>query len=154
MQIKVILIGKTSTPYIKEGVDIYLKRLKHYVKLEMVEIGDVNYKERDRQKEKEGESILKHIKPDDVVFLLDEKGDNPTSRDFAQFFQKKMNAGTKQMVLVIGGAFGFSKEVYDRSNGLLSFSKMTFSHEMIRLFMLEQIYRAFTILKGESYHND
>jgi len=154
MQIKVILIGKTSTPYIKEGVDVYLKRLKHYVKLEMVEIGDVNYKERDRQKEKEGESILKHIKPDDVVFLLDEKGDNPTSRDFAQFFQKKMNAGTKQMVLVIGGAFGFSKEVYDRSNGLLSFSKMTFSHEMIRLFMLEQIYRAFTILKGESYHND
>jgi 23S rRNA (pseudouridine1915-N3)-methyltransferase len=154
MQIKVILIGKTSTPYIKEGVDIYLKRLKHYVKLEMVEIGDVNYKERDRQKEKEGESILKHIKPDDVVFLLDEKGDNPSSRDFAQFFQKKMNAGTKQMVLVIGGAFGFSKEVYDRSNGLLSFSKMTFSHEMIRLFMLEQIYRAFTILKGESYHND
>ncbi len=120
----------------------------------MVEIGDVNYKERDRQKEKEGESILKHIKTDDVVFLLDEKGDNPTSRDFAQFFQKKMNAGTKQMVLVIGGAFGFSKEVYDRSNGLLSFSKMTFSHEMIRLFMLEQIYRAFTILKGESYHND
>jgi 23S rRNA (pseudouridine1915-N3)-methyltransferase len=154
MQIKVILIGKTSTPYIKEGVDVYLKRLKHYVKLEMVEIGDVNYKERDRQKEKEGESILKHIKTDDVVFLLDEKGDNPTSRDFAQFFQKKMNAGTKQMVLVIGGAFGFSKEVYDRSNGLLSFSKMTFSHEMIRLFMLEQIYRAFTILKGESYHND
>jgi 23S rRNA (pseudouridine1915-N3)-methyltransferase len=154
MQIKVILIGKTSTSYIKEGVEVYLKRLKHYVKLEMIEIGDVNYKERDRQKEKEGESILKHIKADDVVFLLDEKGDNPTSRDFAQFFQKKMNAGTKQMVLVIGGAFGFSKEVYDRSNGLLSFSKMTFSHEMIRLFMLEQIYRAFTILKGESYHND
>ncbi|MEZ4798691.1 MAG: 23S rRNA (pseudouridine(1915)-N(3))-methyltransferase RlmH [Flavobacteriales bacterium] len=154
MNIKIVAIGKTSTPYIKEGLDVYFKRLKHYVKTELIEIPDVHYKERDRQKEKEGEAILKHIKSDDLVFLLDEKGDNPSSRELANFFQKKMNAGTRQMVLVIGGAFGFSPELYDRANGLLSFSKMTFSHEMIRLFLLEQIYRSYTILKGESYHND
>lgn len=154
MNIKIVAIGKTSTPYIKEGLEVYFKRLKHYVKTDLVEIPDVHYKERDRQKEKEGEAILKNIKQDDLVILLDEKGDNPSSRELANFFQKKMNAGTRQMVLVIGGAFGFSPELYDRANGLLSFSKMTFSHEMIRLFLLEQIYRSYTILKGESYHND
>lgn len=154
MNIRVIVIGKTSTAYIKEGIDVYLGRLKHYSKLELIEIPDAHYKEREKQKEKEAEAILKFVKPDDQLFLLDEKGEQYTSRGLAQFFQKKMNAGTKQMTLVVGGAFGFSEKLYDRANGLISFSKMTFSHEMIRVFMLEQIYRAYTILKGESYHND
>jgi 23S rRNA (pseudouridine1915-N3)-methyltransferase len=114
----------------------------------------VAVKERTKQKEKEGELILKQLKGEDVLILLDEKGKNPSSREFADFFQKKMNGGTRSLCLVIGGAYGFSDEVYNRAESLLSFSKMTFSHEMIRLMLVEQVYRAFTIIKGESYHHD
>jgi 23S rRNA (pseudouridine1915-N3)-methyltransferase len=152
--IRILTIGKTSTPYLKQGVDVYLGRLKHYVKLEYLELADVSVKERTKQKEKEGELILKNIKADDFLILLDENGKNPTSRELADFFQKKMNAGTRCIVLVIGGAFGFSEEIYARADYQLSFSRMTFSHEMIRLFLLEQVYRSFTIIKGESYHHD
>jgi 23S rRNA (pseudouridine1915-N3)-methyltransferase len=154
MNIRLILVGKTTTPYVKEGLEVYVKRLKHYCKFEVLELPDGKLKDPDKQKEAEAQAILKAIKPDDFLVLLDENGVNPTSREFAQFLQKKMNAGTKQMVLLVGGAFGFTKEVYDRADYQLSFSKMTFSHEMIRVFVAEQVYRAFTILKGESYHND
>lgn len=154
MNIRLILVGKTTTPFVKEGFDVYVKRLKHYCKFEVLELPDGKLKDPEKQKEVEAQTILKSIKPDDFLVILDEKGINPTSREFAQFLQKKMNAGTKQLVLLVGGAFGFTKEVYDRADFQLSFSKMTFSHEMIRLFIAEQVYRAFTILKGESYHND
>jgi 23S rRNA (pseudouridine1915-N3)-methyltransferase len=154
MNIRLILVGKTTTPYVKEGLEVYVKRLKHYCKFEVLELPDGKLKDPDKQKEAEAQAILKAIKPDDFLVLLDENGVNLTSREFAQFLQKKMNAGTKQMVLLVGGAFGFTKEVYDRADYQLSFSKMTFSHEMIRVFVAEQVYRAFTILKGESYHND
>jgi len=154
MNIRLILVGKTTTPFVKEGFEVYVKRLKHYCKFEVLELPDGKLKDPDKQKEAEAQAILKIIKSDDFLVILDEKGVNPTSREFAQFLQKKMNAGTKQLVLLVGGAFGFTKEVYDRADYQLSFSKMTFSHEMIRVFIAEQVYRAFTILKGESYHND
>jgi 23S rRNA (pseudouridine1915-N3)-methyltransferase len=154
MNIRLIFVGKTSTPFVKDGFDVYVKRLKHYCKFEVIELPDGRLKDPEKQKEAEAQAILKAIKSDDFLVLLDEKGVNPTSREFAQFLQKKMNAGTKQLVLLVGGAFGFTKEVYERADYQLSFSKMTFSHEMIRVFIAEQIYRAFTILKGESYHND
>jgi 23S rRNA (pseudouridine1915-N3)-methyltransferase len=156
MKIQLITIGKTSAPYLKEGISIYLKRLEHYAKLEYKELADVPAKglTPDALKKKEGLVILEMLKPDDVLILLDENGKHFTSREFADFIQKKMNAGVKQIIFVIGGAFGFSPEVYARANAQISFSKMTLSHEMIRLFLVEQLYRAHTILKGESYHHD
>ncbi len=156
MKITIIVIGKTETSFLKEGIAIYLDRLKHYAKVDYKELPDVNAKGITSEvlKQKEGELILKQIKTEDTLLLLDENGDHFSSRMFADFLQKKMNAGTKNVSLVIGGAFGFSKVVYARANGKISFSKMTFSHEIIRLLLTEQLYRAFTILKGESYHHD
>ncbi len=156
MKIRLITIGKTSTPYLKEGIAAYLQRLEHYCRLEYLELPDVAAKglTPDTGKTKEGELILKTLKPEDQLILLDEKGTEYSSREFAQFIQKKMNAATRSMALVVGGAYGFSPEVYNKAAGTLSFSRMTFSHEMIRLFALEQLYRAHTILKGENYHHD
>lgn len=156
MKIRVLSIGKTSTPFIKEGVAFYLKRLGHYCRLEYVELPDVPQKGLTTAagKIKEAELILKNLKPEDVLVLLDEKGTEYTSRGFANFLQKKMNAGTRSLVFVVGGAFGFSKELYAKADNTLSFSQMTFPHELIRLFVAEQLYRAHTILKGENYHHD
>ncbi len=156
MKITILAIGKTGTSYLKEGTSIYLDRLKHYTKVEYKEIPDVTVKglSREQLSQREGELIMRHIKPEDSLVLLDENGQQYTSRGFAEFLQKKMNAGTKNMTLVIGGAFGFSDEVYAIATHQISFSKMTFSHEMIRLFLCEQLYRGFTILKGENYHHD
>lgn len=156
MKIFILCIGKTHSSYLKEGIGIYLDRLKHYAKVEYLELPDVPNKGLlpEALKQKEGELILKHLKADDLLFLLDEKGDEFSSREFASLLQKRMNSGLKQMVLVIGGAFGFSKEVYQRAEGKISFSRMTFSHEMIRLLLTEQLYRGFSILKGEGYHHD
>ncbi|HEY8403086.1 MAG TPA: 23S rRNA (pseudouridine(1915)-N(3))-methyltransferase RlmH [Flavobacteriales bacterium] len=156
MKIRVLSIGKTSTPFIKEGVAFYLKRLEHYCRLEYVELPDVPQKGLTTAagKIKEAELILKNLKPEDVLVLLDEKGTEYTSRGFANFLQKKMNAGTRSLVFVVGGAFGFSKELYAKADNTLSFSQMTFPHELIRLFVAEQLYRAHTILKGENYHHD
>ena len=156
MKIFILCIGKTHSSYLKEGIGIYLDRLKHYAKVEYLELPDVPNKGLlpEALKQKEGELILKHLKADDLLFLLDEKGDEFSSREFAALLQKRMNSGLKQMVLVTGGAFGFSKEVYQRAEGKISFSRMTFSHEMIRLLLTEQLYRGFSILKGEGYHHD
>lgn len=156
MKITILAIGKTGTSYLKEGTSIYLDRLKHYAKVEYKEIPDVPVKglSREQLSQREGELIMRHLKPEDLLVLLDENGQHYTSRGFAEFLQKKMNAGTKNVTLVIGGAFGFSDELYARASHQISLSKMTFSHEMIRLFLTEQLYRAFTILKGENYHHD
>ncbi|MFM9006365.1 MAG: 23S rRNA (pseudouridine(1915)-N(3))-methyltransferase RlmH [Flavobacteriales bacterium] len=156
MKIIILTLGKTSASYLREGMAVYQERLKHYAKVEYKELPDVPAKgiSHDVLKEREGDQLLKQLKPDDFVLLLDENGEHFSSRGFAEMLQRRMNSGVKQLVLIIGGAFGFSESVYARSNGKISFSKMTYSHEMIRLLLLEQLYRAHTILKGESYHHD
>lgn len=156
MKIVILTLGKTSASYLREGISVYQDRLKHYAKVEYKELPDAQAKglSPDMLKEREGDQFLKQLKQDDVVLLLDENGDHFSSRGFAEMLQRRMNSGVKQMVLIIGGAFGFSNEMYARANGKISFSKMTYSHEMIRLLLVEQLYRAHTILKGESYHHD
>ncbi len=154
MNIRILTIGKISTSFVKEGIALYAKRLAHYARVDVIELPDVKQKEADLQKEKEGELFLKQLRPEDYVVLLDERGEALSSREFAQVLQKRMNSGAKVLYVLIGGAFGFSKEVYERSDAQWSLSKMTFNHEMARLFLLEQLYRAHTILKGEKYHND
>lgn len=156
MKIKLLAIGKTDDKNLQSLIAIYQNRLKHYIKFEMRLIPDIknvkNLSEQ-QQKEKEGELILKNCSTTDVLMLLDEKGEEFRSVEFSKFLQKKMNSGIKQLVLVIGGPYGFSETVYKKASGKISFSKMTFSHQMIRLFVVEQLYRAFTILKNEPYHH-
>ena len=156
MNIKLIAIGKTDDKQLIALIERYESRLKHYIKFSFDIIPDIknvkNLSEK-QQKEKEGELILKKVAPTDVLVVLDEKGKDFTSVGFSEYLQKKMNAGTKQLVFVIGGPYGFSEAVYKKAQGKISFSKMTFSHQMIRLFVVEQIYRGFTILKNEPYHH-
>lgn len=156
MQIKLIAIGKTDDKQLLQLIEQYQKRLKHYIKFEIDIIPDIknvkNLSEK-QQKEKEGELILKKISSTDVMVLLDENGKQFSSVEYANYLQKKMNSGIKQLVFVIGGPYGFSEKVYQKSQGKISLSKMTFSHQMIRLFIVEQIYRGFTILKNEPYHH-
>lgn len=156
LKIVILTLGKTSASYLREGISVYQDRLKHYAKVEYKELPDVPAKGISSEvlKDREGEQFMKQLRPDDVVLLLDENGDHFSSRGFADMLQRRMNSGVKQLVLIIGGAFGFSDEMYSRANGRISFSKMTYSHEMIRLLLVEQLYRAHTILKGESYHHD
>ncbi len=156
MKITLLSIGKTHDNFIKEGIDKYLKRLKHYVKLEAIEIPELkdtkNLSEA-QQKSKEAELLLKHIQPHDFLVLLDENGKEYTSVDFSKYIQKKMVTGVNHAVFVIGGPYGFDQSVYNAAKDKLSLSKMTFSHQMGRLFFVEQLYRAFTIIKGEPYHH-
>ncbi|MFB0938748.1 MAG: 23S rRNA (pseudouridine(1915)-N(3))-methyltransferase RlmH [Urechidicola sp.] len=157
MKIKLLAIGKTDDKNLLKLIETYQNRLKHYVKFEIAIIPDIkNVKNlsENQQKEKEGELILKQLQPTDELILLDEKGKDFRSLEFAKYLQKKMNSGIKQLVIVIGGPYGFSEEVYKKSNGKISLSKMTFSHQMIRLFVVEQLYRGFTILKNEPYHHE
>ena len=155
MKIKVLVIGKTKASYLVQGEEEYKKRLSFYTTLEWLVLSDVSSKGMSKEsiKEKESQLFLKHIKTDDVVWLLDEKGSTYTSEAWANYIQKQLNAGVKNCVILIGGAFGFHQDIYNRAQAKISFSAMTFSHEMIRLFLLEQLYRGFTILKGESYHH-
>jgi len=151
------VIGKTAFPYLNEGMAIYEKRLKHYLTYQMEILPDVKNagKLKSAQlKEKEGELILKKLKKDDLLILLDEKGKAYTSVQFAGFIEKTLQYSNKRVVFLIGGAFGFSQAIYQRANYQMSLSKMTFSHQMIRLFFVEQLYRAFSIMKGEKYHNE
>ena len=157
MKIKLLAIGKTDDKNLLQLIDVYQKRLQHYIKFELEIIPDIkNVKNLSevQQKEKEGELILKKLQNTDQLVLLDDKGKDFTSIEFSKYLQKKMNAGIKQLVLVIGGPYGFSDAVYKKSQGKISLSKMTFSHQMIRLFIVEQIYRGFTILKNEPYHHE
>ncbi|WP_040250419.1 23S rRNA (pseudouridine(1915)-N(3))-methyltransferase RlmH [Psychroserpens mesophilus] len=156
MTIKLLAIGKTDNKQLQALIDDYQKRLGFYVKFEFDIIPDLkkakNLSE-DQQKQKEGELILNKLNPTDVLILLDENGKQLDSVAFSNYLQKHMNSGIKQLVFVIGGPYGFSQEVYQKANGKLSLSKMTFSHQMIRLFVIEQLYRGFTILRNEPYHH-
>jgi len=156
MKIQLQLIGKTGFPFVQEGMDEYSRRIKRYVDLSIRPIPDVNGTSSwsiDRLREEEGKRILKSLDPRDFVVLLDEGGKDPDSFEFARFLERQMLDSVKSLVFVIGGAYGFSDEVYARGNYKLSLSRMTFSHQVIRLFFLEQLYRAFTILRGEPYHH-
>ena len=157
MKIKLLAIGKTDNKQLIQLIDEYQNRLKHYVKFELEIINDIKNSKNlseDQQKEKEGELILNKLQNTDQLVLLDYKGKHFTSIEFSKYLQKKMNSGIKQLVLVIGGPYGFSDTVYQKAQGKISLSKMTFSHQMIRLFIVEQIYRGFTILRNEPYHHE
>lgn len=156
MNIKIFMIGKTDNSIMKTIVDDYSKRLAMYINFSFEVINDIkNAKNLTeiQQKEKEGELILAKLKPSDHLVLLDENGENFSSIGFSDFIQKKMNSGIKTLVLVIGGPYGFSESVYKKANGKIALSKMTFSHQMIRMIIVEQLYRAFTILNNEPYHH-
>ena len=157
MKIRLIVIGKTNASYLKTGESDYEDRLKHYCKFEELLIPQVKNGGKlthNDLKIKEGKLILKSITPNDQVILLDEKGKSFSSIDFSNLLNQKLLDSTKRLVFVVGGAFGFSEEVYKRADSKLSLSKMTFSHQMLRLIFKEQLYRAFTILKGEKYHHE
>lgn len=156
MQIKLLAVGKTDHSAIQSLIEEYAKRVNFNIKFDLEIIPDLkNTKNISEaiQKEKEGDLILKKISNSDDLILLDENGKQYSSLDFSEFIQKKMNSGLKQLIFVIGGPYGFSDAVYQRANGKLSLSKMTFSHQMVRVFFIEQIYRAFTILRNEPYHH-
>ena len=149
-------MGKTNVNFLKDGENEYDQRIKHYINFEQLIISDVkNTKNRSSAeiKIKEGQQILSKISSSDCVVLLDEKGKQFSSKEFSNFLTKKILKSTKYLVFVVGGAFGFSDEVYKRADYKLSLSKMTFTHQMIRMVFKEQLYRAFTIIKGEKYHN-
>lgn len=157
MNIKLVVVGKTEEKYLKEGIDIFEKRLKFYITYEMIiipSLKDTKNLSPQMVKEREGELIIKQVSKADKVVLFDEMGEEFRSIEYANFLQKNMNAGIKTMCFVVGGAFGFSDEVYKIANLKIAMSKMTFSHQMIRLLIVEQLYRAFTILKNEPYHNE
>ncbi|MGZ3765794.1 MAG: 23S rRNA (pseudouridine(1915)-N(3))-methyltransferase RlmH [Mucilaginibacter sp.] len=157
MKITLVIVGKTEDAYLKEGIDKYLKRLKHYSKIEIAEITELkNTKSltQEQQKAKEAELILKKLSPLDHVILLDEKGLELSSSQFAAFIDKKAIGSVANLAFIVGGPYGFDQTVYQRANDKLSLSRMTFSHQMVRLFFVEQLYRAFTIIKGEPYHHE
>ena len=157
MRIVLIQTDKTQDSYIAEGVDIYLKRLKNYTKLDTVTINvpkAVRQRSAAEQKAAEAELILKHKQQGDQLVLLDEKGTGMTSREFSGFIAGRQVSSVKRLLFVIGGPYGFHASVYAEANNKISLSKMTFSHQMVRLFFMEQLYRAFTIIRGEKYHHD
>lgn len=157
MKIKLILVGKTVEGYLQSGISLYAGRLVHYVPFEMVEIPDLKQASSlstDQIKTREGESILKAVKPSDHLILMDERGKSFTSVEWARDLEQKSVRLAKDLVFVIGGPYGFSKAVYDRCDEKISLSKMTFSHQLVRVIFLEQLYRAFTIIKGEPYHHE
>ncbi|MDR1226235.1 MAG: 23S rRNA (pseudouridine(1915)-N(3))-methyltransferase RlmH [Prevotellaceae bacterium] len=155
MKILLIVVGKTDKGYLEEGIDLYLQRLKHYTALEVKvipELKNTRALTEQQQKEREGEQILQAAE-DCEMWLLDENGKEFSSEKFAAFLDKKNQTLTKIMSFVIGGPYGFSEEVYAKAMGKIALSQMTFSHQMVRLFFVEQLYRALTIIKGEPYHN-
>ena len=157
MKIVIIAVGKTSTGYVACGVEEFLKRANRYVPTELIVIPDVKSSKalsEDTQKQQEGRSIISALQPGDIVTLLDERGKELTSREFSSMIERRMVQGIKRLVFVIGGPYGFSNEVYERADSKLSLSRMTFTHEMVRIFFMEQIYRAMTIMRGEPYHHD
>ena len=156
MNIKLIAVGKTDNPALQQLISTYEKRLSYYINFELQLLPDIKNSKslsEEQQKIKEGELILSYIEPSHHLILLDERGKEYTSIAFADELQKKMNTGIKQLTFIIGGPYGFSQAVYQRANSKLSLSKLTFSHQMIRLFFVEQLYRAFTILRNEPYHH-
>lgn len=156
MNIKLIVVGKTDNKQLQTLIEDYTKRLGHYIRFSLELIPDIknvkNLSEK-QQKDKEGELILSKTSNSDVLILLDENGKQLDSVSFANYLQKHMNSGIKTLIFVVGGPYGFSETIYNRANGKLSLSKMTFSHQMVRLFFVEQLYRGFTILRNEPYHH-
>lgn len=156
MTIKLLTVGKTDDSGLQTLIDTYVKRLGHYNRFEFEIIPDLKKTKNlntEQQKVMEGKLILDKVATSDFLVLLDENGKQYSSEGFSEYIQKRLNSGMKQLIFVVGGPFGFSEEVYQRANGKLSLSKMTFSHQMVRLFFTEQLYRAFTILKNEPYHH-
>lgn len=156
MKIKLLAIGKTDHKNLELMIDEYIKRTGFYISFDFQVLPDIkNTKSltQKQQKVKEGVLLLKNLYTTDVVILLDEKGKGLSSVGFSEYIQKKMNSGIKQLVFIIGGPYGFDDQIYNRADGKISLSQMTFSHQMIRLFFIEQLYRAFTILKNEPYHH-
>ncbi|MDA9357050.1 23S rRNA (pseudouridine(1915)-N(3))-methyltransferase RlmH [Flavobacteriaceae bacterium] len=154
MNIKLIVIGDTNNKNLKELINQYVNKLNHYIKFDLIIIKDQKKRLQESiQIKKEGEKILSQLKKNEFIVLLDENGEHKTSIDFSKFIQKKLNSGIKSLTFIIGGPYGFSNEIKTISNQQISLSKMTFSHEMVRLFFTEQLYRAFSILKNEPYHH-
>ncbi|OFY41722.1 MAG: 23S rRNA (pseudouridine(1915)-N(3))-methyltransferase RlmH [Bacteroidetes bacterium GWF2_40_14] len=156
MKIILLLVGKTEFPWVRSGIELYEERLKHYVSYQRIEIQELKATSsltRQQIKEREGDAIMKYLKPNDELILMDERGEEFTSERFASQIEKKSIHGTKNVVFAIGGAYGFSDDIYKRANEKISLSKMTFSHQMVRVIFLEQLYRAYTIIKGEPYHH-
>ena len=157
MKIKLIVVGKTNERFLQEGEAEYAKRLGKYISFEKIEIPDLkNAKNlsKDQIKTAEGKLILDKIESHGTIILLDDKGKDFTSKKWANWIQEQMNRGYKHITFIVGGAYGFSDEVYNKANGKISLSRMTFSHQMVRLFFTEQLYRAFTILNNEPYHHE
>jgi 23S rRNA (pseudouridine1915-N3)-methyltransferase len=157
MKVTLLVTGKTDSKWLSEGIDTFINRLKHYTTLEMKVLPDPKNTRNmpvGLQKEKEGQQILDYLEGKNEVYLLDEGGQQYTSRELAAFIEKKMVTACREIVFVIGGPFGFSEQVIKISSGKISLSKLTFSHQMVRLLFVEQLYRAHTIIRGESYHND
>ena len=156
MTIKLLTIGKTDEQSLQHLIETYVNRLAHYNRFEFEMIPDIKKTKNlsaEQQKTAEGKLLLDKLSPSDHVVLLDENGKQFSSEAFSEFLQKRLNSGMKQLIFIIGGPYGFSEEISSRANGKLSLSKMTFSHQMVRLFFVEQLYRAFTILKNEPYHH-
>ncbi len=156
MKIELWAIGKTNEKYLEAGIEIFEKRLKNYLPFSFHILPDIKVKSIDSQliKKEEGKLILSKLAPDDWLVLLDEQGQQFSSMEFSRWMERRLGDSRRKMVFLIGGAFGFSPDVYTRSNESLALSKLTFSHQMVRLFCLEQLYRAMTILKNEPYHNE
>lgn len=157
MNIRLLVVSKTDISYIQEGIDVYMKRLKHYVNFELEvipAIKDQKNASANEIKERESAQILKRLNDADRIVLLDEHGKEHSSVGFSQYLQKQMNAGTRNLVFVVGGAYGFAPAVHAAAHSKISLSQMTFNHQMVRLFFVEQLYRAFTILNHEPYHNE
>ncbi|MBQ3196831.1 MAG: 23S rRNA (pseudouridine(1915)-N(3))-methyltransferase RlmH [Alistipes sp.] len=157
MNIELIVVGKTDSHEVEALVAMYTKRVNHYCKFSITTIADVRNTRNmaaSRQKQLEGEAIMKLLGEGDYLVLMDERGQQYTSMEYAQWLQKRMLSGVKRLVLVIGGPYGFSEEVYARANQKISLSKMTFSHQIVRAIFAEQLYRAFTILNNEPYHHE
>jgi 23S rRNA (pseudouridine1915-N3)-methyltransferase len=155
MIIRVLAIGQTKMSYVKDGLDLYLKRLTHYTRVEWIELPDPSSKSAapEQQRVLEGELLLKNIQPGDFVVLLDEKGKLFSSAQWAEWMNKRQLSGSRSLVLIIGGAYGFSDAVRQRTDQMISLSPMTFPHDLVRVILAEQLYRCFTILKGEKYHH-
>ena len=157
MKIQLTVVGKTNQDFVQKGLDEFCSRLKHYIPFELNVIPDIkNTKNlsQEQHQEKEGELLLKYIQPGDYVVLLDERGKEFTSLEFADYIEKKTHIVNKQLLFVIGGPYGFSKKIYEMASEKISLSKMTFSHQIIRLIFVEQLYRAVTILNNEPYHHE
>ena len=157
MKITLLTVGRTDVEWVRKGLDLYVSRLRHYVPFSLIEIPElknVSALAREQIKQKEGELVLKALKPSDCVILLDERGREYSSIEFSAMLEDRMSRGGRDLVFVVGGAYGFSDAVYSRSDEKISLSKMTFSHQMVRTIFAEQLYRAFTIMKGEPYHHE